>query len=117
MRKTKWFASVALAAGMMVAGTSAASAQDWRDVRHDNNRVESLRNTVARDRARLAEDLRYGNRRQVARDREILDRHESELRLAMRDTRWDNRGGFGNGYNDSRNNGGYNNSYNNGYRR
>jgi len=101
MRKTKWFASLALAAGMMVAGTSAASAQDWRDVRHDYNRVETLRNTVARDRARLAQDTRFGNRRQVARDRETLDRHEAELRAAMRDTRFDNRGAsgsYGNGY-------------------
>ena len=28
MRKTKWFASVAVAAAMMIGGTSAASAQD-----------------------------------------------------------------------------------------
>jgi hypothetical protein len=98
MRKTKWFASVALAAGMMVAGTSAASAQDWRDVRHDNNRVESLRNVVARDRARLAEDMRHGNRRDISRDRDVLARHEADLRAAMRDTRWDNRGSYNNGF-------------------
>ena len=39
MRYTKWFASIALAAGMAVAGTTAASAQDWRDIRHEYNRV------------------------------------------------------------------------------
>jgi hypothetical protein len=98
MRKTKWFASVALAAGMMVAGTSAASAQDWRDVRHDNNRVESLQRVVARDRARLGEDMRHGNRRQIDRDRDILNRDEADLRAAMRDTRWDNRGAYNNGF-------------------
>ena len=98
MRKTKWFASVALAAGMMVAGTSAASAQDWRDVRHDNNRVESLQRLVARDRARLADDMRHGTRRQIDRDRDMLNRDEADLRAAMRDTRWDNRGAYNNGF-------------------
>ena len=91
MRKTKWFASMALAVGMLAAGTTAASAQDWRDVRHDYNRVDRLRATVARDRARLAEDLRFGNRFAVSRDRAILARDEAELRSQMRDVRWDSR--------------------------
>jgi hypothetical protein len=113
MRKTKWFASVALAAGMLVAGVSAASAQDWRDVRHDNNRVESLQRVVARDRARLADSLRHGNRWEVRRDRETLERHEADLRAAMRDMRWDNRNSYNGRYNDRS----YNNGYTNGYRR
>ena len=92
MRKTKWFASFALAAGMLVVGTTAASAQDWRDVRHDYNRVDSLRSTVAGDRARLAEDLRCGNRFAADRDRAILSRHESDLRATTRDIRRDTRG-------------------------
>src|SRR4051812_18839665 len=93
MRYTKWFASIALAAGMAVAGTTAASAQDWRDTRHEYNRVDVLRSTVARDRARLAQDLRHGNRWEIARDRAQLDRHEAELRVMLRNTRYDR--GFG----------------------
>ena len=113
MRYTKWFASFALAAGMAVMGTTAASAQDYRDVRHDYNRVERLRDTIARDRARLAADMRYGNRWAVQRDREALDRHEAELRVMLRETRRDWRdGNFDRGSNDYRNN-----NYSNGYRR
>jgi hypothetical protein len=91
MRYTKWFASIALAAGMAVMGTSAASAQDWRDVRHDYNRVDRLRDIVARDRARLAADLRRGDRWAAARSRATLERHEAELRAQMRETRRDTR--------------------------
>src|SRR5215208_4473942 len=100
MRYTKWFASFALAAGMAVMGAPAASAQDWRDLRHDYNRVERLRDTLARDRARLAADVRRGDRRAIARDRGMLDRHEDELRLMLREPRRDWR-------DDRRNNGGY----------
>ncbi len=111
MRYTKWFASFALAAGMAVMGTTAASAQDWRDLRHDYNRVERLRDTIARDRARLVADMRRGDRRAVARDRAILDRHEDELRFMLRETRrdWRDDRGYNGGYRD--------NSYSNGYRR
>jgi hypothetical protein len=98
MRKTKWFASFALAAGMLVAGTTAASAQDWRGVRHDYNRVDWLRSTVAADRARLAEDIRCGNRFAANRDWAILSRHENDLRSVMRDTRRDVRD-YDRGYN------------------
>lgn len=101
MRFTKWFASFALAAGMVVMGTPAASAQDWRDLRHDYNRVDRLRDTIARDRARLAADLRRGDRRAASRSRLALERHEAELRVMLRETRrdWrDNGRGFGNGY-------------------
>jgi hypothetical protein len=102
MRYTKWFASIAVAAGMAVAGTTAASAQDWRDTRHENNRAEWLRSAVARDRARLAEDYRHGNRREIARDRAELDRHEAELRAQYRNSRYDrdngSNGAYSNGY-------------------
>src|SRR6476660_6960563 len=91
MRYTKWFASFALAAGMAVMGTTAASAQGFRDVRHDSNRVERLRDTIARDRARLAADLRRGNRWEISRDRATLESHEAELRVMLRDTRRDDR--------------------------
>jgi hypothetical protein len=95
MRYTKWFASIALAAGMAVAGTTAASAQDWRGPRQEYNRADSLRSAIARDHARLAEAYRYGNRRQIARARAELDRHEAELRASFRDNRYDR---YGNGY-------------------
>src|SRR3954466_10143579 len=108
MRYTKWFASFALMAGMAVMGATAASAQDYRDVRHDYNRVERLRDTIARDRARLAADMRHGNRWAISRDRATLDRHEAELRAMLRETRRDDRG-YNGGYRDS--------GYSNGYRR
>jgi len=108
MRYTKWFASIALAAGMAVAGTTAASAQDWRDTRHEYNRAEWLRSAVARDRARLAEDYRHGNRREIARDRAELEGHEAELRALGRDGRYDR----GNGWNDAYSNGYTNNQHN-----
>jgi len=93
MRYTKWIASFALAAGMAVMGSTAASAQDWRDVRHDYNRVDRLRDTIARDRARLAADMRRGDRWAVSRDRAALERHETELRVMLRETRRDWRDG------------------------
>ena len=107
MRYTKWFASIALVAGMAVAGTTAASAQDWRDSRHEYNRVDRLASAVARDRARLNDDYRHGDRRDIARDRARLERDEAALRAQSRDTRYD-RGygsdrGYSNGYTDSRN--------------
>jgi hypothetical protein len=100
MRYTKWFASIALAAGMAVAGTTAASAQDWRDTRRENNGSEWLQSAVARDRARLAEDYRHGNRRDIARDRAQLDRDEAALRARSRDNRYDrgSNGAYRNGY-------------------
>jgi hypothetical protein len=105
MRYTKWFASIALAAGMAVAGTTAASAQDWRGVSHEYNRVDSLRSTIARDRVRLADAYRHGNRREIARARAELDRHEAELRAQTRNTRYDrgyDSNGFSNGYDNHR---------------
>jgi len=98
MRYTKWFASIALAAGMAVAGTTAASAQDWRDARHENNGSDWLRSAVARDRARLAEDYRRGNRRNITRDRAELERHEAQLRAQYRGNRDDRGDGWNGGY-------------------
>ena len=105
MRYTKWFASIALAAGMAVAGTTAASAQDWRDTRHEYNRADWLRSAIARDRARLAERF---SARQSPGDRagsRQLERHEAELRAQVRDSRYDrgyrSNGGYSNGYTDN----------------
>ena len=105
MRYTKWFASIALAAGLAVAGTTAASAQDWRDTRHEYNRAEWLRSAVARDRARLTEDYRHGNRWEIARDRAELEHHEAELRAQYRGSSYDRDhdrdGAYGNGFTNS----------------
>ena len=69
MKKMKWFAGMALAVGMGFAGAPALSAAqpDWRDnygnrwdLRSDYVRIDQLRADVARDRARLDEDIRCG---------------------------------------------------------
>jgi hypothetical protein len=105
MRYTKWFASIALAAGMAVAGTTAASAQDWRDARHEYDRADSLRSVIARDQARLAESYRHGNRWEIARNRAQLERDEAAQRAQVRDSRSDrgyrSNGGYSNGYTDN----------------
>jgi hypothetical protein len=57
---------------MLLAGTSAASAADWR--------TERLRADIARDRARLREDIRRGRSRAAARQAAELARDERALR-------------------------------------
>ena len=89
MRYTKWFASFAIAVGMAVAGTTAASAQDWRDLRHDYNRMDRLRDDIARDRARLNEDIRCGRSQAAARDAADLARDQGILEAQRRDIRQD----------------------------
>jgi hypothetical protein len=91
MRYTKWFASVAIAAGMAVAGTTAASAQDWRDLRHDYNQVDRMRDDIARDRVRLNEDIRCGRSAAAARDAADLARDQRALQAQRRDIRQDSR--------------------------
>jgi hypothetical protein len=95
MRYTKWFASIALAAGMAVAGTTAASAQDWRDVRHDSARIQQMNADIARDRARLNEDIRRGRQQAAARDAADLARDQRALNAQLRDVRHDVNGGYG----------------------
>ena len=89
MRYTKWFASIALAAGMAVAGTTAASAQDWRDVRQDSSRIDRMNADIARDRARLNEDIRCGRQQAAARDAADLARDQRALSAQVRDVRRD----------------------------
>jgi hypothetical protein len=89
MRYTKWFASFAIAAGMAVAGTTAASAQDWRDLRHDYNRVDRMRDDIGRDRVRLNEDIRCGRSAAAARDAADLARDQRALQAQRRDIRQD----------------------------
>jgi len=87
MRYTRHFASIALAVGMLLAGASVVSAADWRDsyqggrreFRGDYGRVERMRANIARDRARLEEDMRWRRWDRVRRDRADLARDEREL--------------------------------------
>ena len=86
MRYTKWIASMALAGGMALLSTGAASAQEWRYRHMDNNsaRISEMRNHIARDRARLNEDIRRGRRAAADRDRAQL-RQDERLLEQMRD--------------------------------
>jgi hypothetical protein len=90
MKYSRWIAGSALAAGMAFPGATALSAQTWRadsynrdggerweqrrDLRHDYARVEAMRADIARDQARLNEDIRCGRERQAARDAADLAR-------------------------------------------
>jgi hypothetical protein len=102
MRYTKWLASLAMAAGVALTGTAAASAQEWRDgaadryydrqdLRGDYARVERMRADIARDRARLDEDIRCGRDRQAARDAADLARDQRALDAQLRDIHHDRR--------------------------
>lgn len=115
-----------------MAMTAAAGDRDWdrRDLRNDYGRVERLRMEVARERARLNEDLRCGRRWAVENDRRELMRDERELSMLERDAAYDRRDlrrddyrynnggnynsyGNGNSYGYGNNGGNYNNGYNN----
>jgi hypothetical protein len=85
MRYTKWFASLALAGGMAVAGTGLASAQEWRHVDNDYARISRMQNDIARDRARLDEDIRCGRQQAAARDAADLARDQRALNAQRRD--------------------------------
>jgi hypothetical protein len=103
MKYAKYLTGFALAVGLLAAGTTTASAQDWRgrfdarqdfrqDMRQDNRRIAEMREHIARDRARLNEDMRRGRQRAAARDAADLARDERALHAMMRDAR------FGNGW-------------------
>ena len=77
MRYNQLFAWCALAVGMALPGASVVSAADW-DGR--------LRNDIARDRARLNEDIRCGRRGAAAADARDLARDQRALH-ARRDWR------------------------------
>jgi hypothetical protein len=91
MQFTKWFASLAVVAGMSVAGTGVASAQDWhdRDLRHDYYRADRMRDDMARDRVRLNEDIRWGRSGAAARDAADMARDRRALEAQRRDIRRD----------------------------
>jgi hypothetical protein len=82
MRYTKWFASIALMAGMTVAGTGAASAAERRNAYNDNNRVQTRTQTVVQD--RVTRDRFEGNR--FDRDRRTYET-PVRYRVVRRDVR------------------------------
>ena len=86
MKYAKYFGLLALAAGL-------ASAQDWRDIRHDSYRMERMQADIARDRARLNEDIRCGRQAAAARDAADLARDQRALDAQYRDIRRDLRYG------------------------
>jgi hypothetical protein len=100
MRYTKYFAGFALAVGLLAAGTTTASAQEYwgnrahqrQDMRRDYRRMDEMREHIARDRARLNEDIRCGRQAAAARDAADLARDQRAMGYQMRDVpndRWD----------------------------
>ena len=95
MRYSKWLAGFALALGMALPGASALSAADpYWDMRHDSFKVDRLRSEIARDRARLNEDIRRHRYQAAAQDRRELARDERALEAALRDIRHDRGNAF-----------------------
>lgn len=78
-------------AGFAVMAAPGVFAQDRWDLRRDYRREVSLQNEIARDRARLQEDLRCGRREAAFRDRAELVRDERLLQALRRDVRYDRR--------------------------
>ncbi len=96
MRYSKMFAWLALAGGMVFAGASTASAQDWRDLFRDRNdirkdyyREDAMEQHLAADRARLNEDIRCGRSDAAARDAADLARDQQRFQNLRRDVRYD----------------------------
>ncbi len=114
MRYTKWFASILLAGVTAIGGTVAASAQDWDHVDNDYARIERMRSDIARDRARLDEDIRCGRQEAAARDAADLARDQRALQAQRADVHRDIRRGYDDDdyYRNSYYRNGY---YNNGY--
>src|SRR5579871_1838275 len=105
MRQWKSVRTLALAAVLGVGGAAAASAQDWRDMNHDRRdlrsdyrdiagdyaRVNRMQGDIARDRARLDEDIRCGRQGAAARDAADLARDQRALQAQQQDIRRDRR--------------------------
>ncbi len=105
MRYSKWFAGLALAVGMTLPSALSAAEPYWngrdfryerQDLRRDYDRVDRLRSHIARDRARLNEDIRCGRDRAAARDAADLARDQRELDAQLRDIRHDRAGFYSN---------------------
>ena len=98
MLYVKYFTGFALAVGMALSGASTLSAQDWRDtyndrqdLRRDYYRVDRMSADMARDRARLNEDIRCGRQAAAARDAADLARDQRAFDAQARDIRNDHR--------------------------
>ena len=64
---------------------------DYRDLSGDYARVNAMRADIARDRARLNEDIRCGREAAAARDAADLARDQRALEAQLRDIRHDQR--------------------------
>jgi hypothetical protein len=89
MKSFRTLAGLALAAGIALSGTATLSAQDYRDIHHDYARVNQMRADIARDRARLNEDIRCGRTAAARREAADLARDQRALDAQLRDIRHD----------------------------
>jgi hypothetical protein len=93
MRYSKLFAWCALAVGMAAPGASTLAAADrwdtYRDLHRDYGRVDRMRDDIARDRARLNEDIRCGRRAAAGADARDLARDQQALNSQIRDIQRD----------------------------
>jgi hypothetical protein len=104
MRYRNVLANLGLLAGLAVGAAGTLSARDWddarrgdyqrheyRDLRGDQARVYAMRADIARDRARLNEDIRCGREAAAAKDAADLARDQRALEAQLRDIRHDQR--------------------------
>jgi hypothetical protein len=77
--------------GLLVVAAGKASAADWRGVRNDYGRIDRMQADIARDRARMNEDIRCGRQGAAARDAADLARDQRALDAQYRDVRRDYR--------------------------
>ena len=91
----RWMKRMLPIAGLVTLATPAMFAQEgWyrdRDLRHDYGRENTIQNDIARDRARLNEDIRCGRQEAAARDAADLARDQRVLDAQYRDIRHDRR--------------------------
>ncbi len=96
-----------LGGALLLGSASTLPAADWdwasrdvrhdqRDLRHDYTRVDRMRADIARDRARLDEDIRCGrsgaaaaDARDLARDQRALDSQLRDIHRDRQDLRYD----------------------------
>ena len=98
MRYTKMFGWLVLAAGMAFPAVAQEGYWRWRDTYNDRRdlhydyaRVNRMRADIARDRARMDEDIRCGREAAAARDAADLARDQRALDAQLRDIRRDRR--------------------------
>jgi hypothetical protein len=106
MRYRNVLVNLGLLAGLAVGAAGTLSARDWddawrgdyqrqdrrheyRDLKGDQARVYAMRADIARDRARLNEDIRCGREAAAARDAADLARDQRALQAQLRDIRHD----------------------------